>query len=79
MRYRASLSDGQWRDAGGSTTFTARSLRRARAIAEAWADAGEYPCAAPVSVLLILDAAGGEVARWSYRVADKACSEGGRS
>jgi hypothetical protein len=75
MLYTAAIGDGMSRNAGGETTIEADSIRDARTQAEEWADGGDYPASAPVTVSLSLtDPSGKVVDRWDHRVPDSTCS-----
>lgn len=74
-KYTAGISDGMAWNAGGTTTIIAENFEEAKKDAEEWADAGDYPCDAPVSVTIVLrDHDGEEISRWTHRVPDSACS-----
>jgi hypothetical protein len=68
------ISDGMSWNAGGTMTTTATGEAR-RAEANDWADEGDYPCDAPVTVTLVArDESGREIDRWQHQIPDSACS-----
>lgn len=83
-KYTCGISDGMNWNAGGQTTFTARTVREARAEAESWADDGDYPCDGPITVTLVLRSCdswypASTIARWSHEIpAERYRSERGQ-